>query len=213
VFGFALTLVVVSAEVPKTFAELHQMLGGFLPFAVVFYFLMSIWLAHYKFFRRFGTHDFATIVLNAMLLFVVLFYVYPLKFLFTFLTYDILGRAQHTFENDGQVRELLVLYGLGFTAIYLLFAALYWHGLRQRKQLGLNDLEVMLTKSYIVECAGTASVGLLSCLAAVLVPLRDTGYSGSVYVLIAVFRWAHGYRTRKRIARSEALRRLTASPH
>jgi hypothetical protein len=29
VFGFALTLLVVSLEVPKTFAELHQSLRGF----------------------------------------------------------------------------------------------------------------------------------------------------------------------------------------
>jgi uncharacterized membrane protein len=34
VFGFALTLLVVSLEVPKTFDELVAVLRGFLPFAI-----------------------------------------------------------------------------------------------------------------------------------------------------------------------------------
>ena len=83
VFGFALTLLVVSLEVPKSYGELHELIRGFIPFAVSFLLLMTIWYAHFQFFRRFGLHDMGTIVLNAALLFVVLFYVYPLKFLFS----------------------------------------------------------------------------------------------------------------------------------
>ena len=83
VFGFALTLLIVSLEVPKTYAELHETLRGFLPFAVSFTFLIMLWFAHFRVFRRFGLHDNATIIVNAVLLFVVLFFVYPLKFLFT----------------------------------------------------------------------------------------------------------------------------------
>src|ERR1700709_156040 len=69
VFGFALTLLVVSLEVPKTYAELHETLRGFLPFAISFLILMMVWFAHYKFFRRFGLHDKLTIIINAVLLF------------------------------------------------------------------------------------------------------------------------------------------------
>jgi hypothetical protein len=36
---------------------------------------------HYYFFRYYGLEDITTIVLNTLLLFLVLFYVYPLKFL------------------------------------------------------------------------------------------------------------------------------------
>jgi len=36
-----------------------------------------IWYEHSAFFRRFGLNDGVTIVLDAVLLFVVLFYVYP----------------------------------------------------------------------------------------------------------------------------------------
>jgi uncharacterized membrane protein len=73
VFGFALTLLVVSLEVPHTFKELNDSLRGFIPFAICFFLLILIWYSHYKFFRRYGLHDLGTITINALLLFVVLF--------------------------------------------------------------------------------------------------------------------------------------------
>ena len=44
-----------------------------------------IWKEHHRFFSRYGFADTKTSFLNAVLLFVVLLYVYPLKFLFTML--------------------------------------------------------------------------------------------------------------------------------
>src|ERR1043166_7723219 len=85
VFGFAVTLLVVSLEVPKTFGELMEAMRGFGAFAICFTLLIVVWYNQYKFFRRYALQDNYTIVLNSALLFVVLFYVYPLKFVFTFL--------------------------------------------------------------------------------------------------------------------------------
>lgn len=212
VFGFALTLLVVSLEVPKTYAELHASLRGFLPFAVSFLFLMMIWFAHYKYFRRFGTHDAGTIFLNGTLLFMVLFYVYPLKFLFTFLANAMMGAGQDYFETYAQVRELMLLYGAGFATIYFLFAALYWNALRQRDALHLTDLEQKLTHTYIVDAVGMGSIGIFSCLVAILLPAQICGLSGWVYGLIYVFKRVHGGRTRKMIARHAASQKLAASP-
>ncbi len=140
VFGFALTLLVVSLEVPKSYVELHELIRGFLPFAISFTLLITIWYAHFFFFRRFGLHDVGTISLNAMLLFVVLFYVYPLKFLFGLVVGQIMGSASAKDLGPQQGVELMVLYGLGFAAVYLLLFALYWNGWRQREELELNAL-------------------------------------------------------------------------
>jgi len=84
VFAFAVTLLVVSLEVPHTFNELMQAMKGFIAFAICFALLVQVWYYHYIFARRYGLQTTYTVVLNAMLLFVVLFYVYPLKFLFTY---------------------------------------------------------------------------------------------------------------------------------
>src|SRR5438477_1649156 len=117
VFAFALTLLVVSLEVPRAFADLVQTMRAFVPFAICFAILMQIWFKHYAFFRRFGLQDVKTRLLNAVLLFLVLFYVYPLKFLWTHLS----GGASSF--GVSEARALLVIYGLGGAAVFGIFVA------------------------------------------------------------------------------------------
>jgi uncharacterized membrane protein len=83
VFAFAVTLLVVSLEVPTKFSDLLKSMHDLLPFAICFGLLCFLWYRHYQYFRRYGLQDIVTIALNALLLFVILAYVYPLKFLFS----------------------------------------------------------------------------------------------------------------------------------
>ncbi len=199
VFGFALTLLVVSLEVPKDFSGLHEIVRGFIPFAICFTMLLTLWYAHYVFFRRYALHDQFTILLNSCLLFVVLFYVYPLKFLFTTLFGQIVRREGTAhFATSSQVTELMVLYGLGFAAVYFLIAALYWNAWRHRESLALNGLERLLTVSSIVDV-----------LAGLFLPASWAGATGYLYFLIAPWKTLNGmYFGRK----ARALRRLVAAP-
>src|ERR1700712_3191385 len=82
VFAFAVTLIVVSLEVPHTFDELFEVFKGFFSFAACFAILFFIWNNQNIFFRRYGLNNAYLTFLNAVLLFIVLMYVYPLKFLF-----------------------------------------------------------------------------------------------------------------------------------
>src|SRR5689334_5454945 len=75
VFAFATTLLIVSLEVPRTFDELLEVSKGFGAFLLTFSVLMLVWSQHFRFFRRYGLQDTPTVILNAVLLFVVLFYV------------------------------------------------------------------------------------------------------------------------------------------
>src|SRR5947207_1768607 len=68
VFAFAVTLLVVSLEVPRTFAELTEALHGFVPFAICFAMLFQIWYGQFLWFRRYGLQDAATVLLNGVLL-------------------------------------------------------------------------------------------------------------------------------------------------
>ena len=201
VFGFAVTLLVVSLEVPKTYGELQEMLRGFIPFAICFWFLFAVWLEHYRFNRRFGLEDMGTLRVNAVLLFVVLFYVYPLKFLFTVA----LGMSHRVvFSAPWQLRNLMVLYGVGFCAVYGLIALLNYQGWRHRKELELNAVELVLTRSYITEAAMAAGIGLLSCVVAYVLPQGDAGSAGWTYLLLAVFRPILGIRADRRVKRMQA---------
>lgn len=211
VFGFALTLLVVSLEVPKTYTELHEMMRGFVPFAISFALLMTIWWEHYLFFRRFGLHDSRTIMLNAVLLFMVLFYVYPLKFLFSLLAGEIMGiESPSAFTDQHQVVELMVTYGLGFAAIYLLFTGLYWNGWRQREQLELNPIERVLARIYILDNLSMAGIGLFSCLLAVFLPEGRAGNAGFAYMLIGASKSFFGFYEGRKVRAEQA--RVAAVP-
>lgn len=197
VFGFALTLLVVSLEVPKTFGELNGMLRGFIPFAICFFFLISIWWEHYTFFRRFGLHDTRTIQLNAALLFVVLFYVYPLKFLFTFALVGSWSAEQRQIATGFQITELMILYGVGWTAIYLLLSLMYRNAIRQELDPPLSPEEGAAARMIRYEDAAVGAVGLLSCIVALLLPRGVAGMAGWTYLLIWPVRSIFGRRRRR----------------
>src|SRR5882672_9279347 len=82
VFGFAITLLVISLEVPKTSTEVLHAMRGFFAFAITFSLLFFVWRTQFTFFRRYGLEDNTTVNLNAVLLFVIIFFIYPLKFFF-----------------------------------------------------------------------------------------------------------------------------------
>jgi uncharacterized membrane protein len=60
VFAFAVTLLVVSLEVPKTFNELAAIMRGFVSFAICFTLLMRVWYEQYVYFRRYNLQDTGT---------------------------------------------------------------------------------------------------------------------------------------------------------
>src|SRR5450755_2912865 len=153
VFGFALTLLVVSLEVPRSYAEMMAAMRGFLPFAICFAQLVMIWLAHYRFSRRFGLEDPYTVFLNIVLLFLVLFYVYPLKFVFTLVFSQLTGGEIAHGIGDHEGAVLMRIYAIGFTAVFSLFALMYAHAYKLRDELELNPVEVLMTQSALRENA------------------------------------------------------------
>jgi hypothetical protein len=203
VFGFALTLLVVSLEVPRTFAELWTSMRGFLAFAICFTLLFQVWWRHFNFFRRYGLQDPTTIALTALLLFVILFYVYPLKFMFGWLVDSmILGFDRGLVRPDG-TRELIVtrsdsvrlmqIYSGGVVAVFGVFAWLYAHAYSRRDVLGLSAAEVLATRISLIDNAGFAAIGLASVAVATLGGFRLSGVAGMMYFLIGPFKFWLGW--------------------
>jgi hypothetical protein len=215
VFAFAVTLLVVSLEVPRTFDELWATMRGFLAFAICFAMLFQVWWRHYTYFRRYGLEDGFSTVATAILLFVVLFYVYPLKFLWTMVISNFLGVATvqrpggrvEAMIADAQVPRLFEIYGLGFAAVFLVFTALYWHAYRQRGALGLTAYQALDARLSILSNAGQAAIALLSVAIAFLGGVRSANLAGFIYCAIAPLEWGlgeYGGRQRKRLGVSTA---------
>ncbi len=193
VFAFAITLLVVSLEVPKTFNELATVMKGFLGFGICFAVLALVWKEHAVYFRRYGLQTPYVVFLNFILLFLILFYVYPLKFLFSFLVGEMTGgrlAVTHTAEPallQSQVPTLMCMYGLGMAAVYFVFVLLYMHAYKRRDDLALDEVEIFLTKHAIIDHVALVLFGILSTILAFTLPLRIAGLSGMIYWLVPVY--------------------------
>jgi uncharacterized membrane protein len=203
VFAFAVTLLVVSLEVPKTFTELAATMKGFVAFAICFAILTQLWYHHYLYSRRYGLQTRYVIFLNSLLLFVVLFYVYPLKFLFTLAVGGVTGliASQEGLRNmiqDSQVPALVVVYSMGYTAVFLIFALLYQYAYRNRVALQLSEYEMLLTRHAVINHLGFAFVGVLVAVTAVLLPRHVAAASLYLFFLNGVHGFATGAFLRKK---------------
>src|SRR4051812_16873026 len=123
VFGFAISLLVVSLEAPKSFHELMEMMRGIIPFGICFFIFIDIWFEHHHFFRRYALHDSTIAALNTVLLFVVLFYVYPLKYIFVSFINSIRGVHMGLIAED--LPPLFTIYGAGVTAVFTILGFMY----------------------------------------------------------------------------------------
>jgi uncharacterized membrane protein len=84
VFAIAIGLLLLSSSPPENFEQLRDFIKDFIPFAGSISILMLIWYQHYLYFIRFGLRDSGTTAINTILLFLVLFYTYPLSYLIGF---------------------------------------------------------------------------------------------------------------------------------
>jgi hypothetical protein len=210
VFGFALTLLVVSLEVPETFPALKQTLSGFLPFAATFAVVSWIWFEHYLFFRHFKLEDNLTVLFNLVLLFVVLFFAYPLKFVLTRLVGAWTGYGLPQGEPDyaaytaADARLLMVAYSAGFVAVFGVLALFYWNALRQRETLGLGPLELFDARSGLRRHLLSVAIGATSIVLALVVPMGLFWMPGFIYFLLGPVQGTNGWRTGVARARLQA---------
>ena len=194
VFAFAVTLLVVSLEVPHTFQELLDVIRGFPAFAICFSMLMLVWYNHAKFFRRYGLQGPLIQAVNGGLLFVVLFYVYPLKFLFTLLVGMVTRGATlphahplHDPMGMSDVGTLMAIYGFGYAAVFGLFALMYALAYRRRRQLELNEVEILRTHHSLVDHCAMVGFGLASSTIALALPANLAGLAGWLYMFIGPY--------------------------
>ena len=216
VFGFAVTLLVVALEVPNTFKGLTDVIRGFPAFVICFALLMMFWNAHFRYHRRYGLEDVFTRVTTMAILVLVLFFVYPLKFLFTLVTVHLFGLDMvnaPTLEGGGQVRLLYLVYGLGFAGVWGLYALLYVHALRKREELELNEAELIQTREALVENLIYVAVCALSIILAYTTSAG--GLPGFIYFLLGPLQgfngWWFGRKLRKPVPGDQS--RMTTLPN
>ena len=202
VFGFALTLLVVSLETPQNDADLRALVRGLFPFALTFAMVCWIWFQHNVFFRRYGLQDAWTVFLNCCLLFVVLFYVYPLKYLTSHLFGALAGDSAVNMQQvNGQF--VMLVYSSGVVVIFTAFLMLHWHAWRKRQALALDARGLLQLRYSTRAHAITMMLGAISVALALIFP-RQSAYAGLLYTLMGPLHGWNGFQGAKALSAAAA---------
>ena len=199
VFAFSATLLVVSLEVPDSFPELVSELKGFIAFGIRFGVLVTLWTVHNAFFRRYPIADGVITFLNALFLFVILFYVYPLKFLTESIVAPLVGDVTNRgMTGLDDLALLFTLYNLGFVAVFGSIALMYRHVVRKSAAFALSAFQNHEALFYARHYGIFAAVGFLSVLLAVFKIGIGFGLPGFMYALLGPICYWHGMRAAKK---------------
>lgn len=187
VFGMAITLLLISTSPPANFDELKQFTYELFPFLACITLIVLIWHEHYVFFQRYGLRGGRIIVLNTLFLVIILFYVYPLKFLTEML---LIGPLAYLMGNEAilqqiigkingrDVGDLMVIYGIGGASVFLVLALMYRYALTKSTELDLNVMETFDTRMSMRANLLMASVPFLSLMLALI--LNDSNWAGPI---------------------------------
>lgn len=153
-FALALGMIISGTDVPRTFEDLQSFLFYLVPTAAAFGIMLQIWNIHFTFFRRYGVADRTIILLNAILIFVVLYLAYPLRFTFDALYAWVIGQITHDYSRAFEIgmtgsngAMTISFFVIGFGVCTALLALKHEHIILRRSQLSLNDYEFAATRA------------------------------------------------------------------
>ena len=186
VFAFAATLLVVSLEVPASYSQLLEALAGFPALAIAFAAIVSLWAIHREFFARYPLGDGISMVVNAVLLFVVLIYVYPLKLLAELAVHKLFRVGTPTVGDmtSAQVQGVYVIFAVAVLMTCLAIAVLHLRAWQLRDELRLDD---EAHADLVAGGRGYLGIGLVAVLA-IVVATADlgTGWGLPIWLLLVL---------------------------
>lgn len=187
VFAFAATLMVVNFDMGNDLNITRSTATGFLSFFVSFFVLVALWWVHYNFFRRTNYMDAVLISLNSILLFVVLYYVFPLKNM----VQSWMGQGVRTKED---LSNLFVMYGIGFLLIFLCFSLMYYRAYKKSHNVTTATTLFFYARHFTI----FVFVGSLSVVLAYLEIGIKFGFPGFIYGIIGPLCFWHSSRFTKK---------------
>lgn len=215
VFALAITLLLISTSPPANFQQIKNFVWEIIPFTICIALIILIWYEHFTFYFRYGLRGSRVIVLNTVFLVIVLFYVYPLKFLTKLiliplsylLNIESLKNQLSSMIHPSEVGDLMIIYGVGAASVFFVLMLMYRYALSQAEILELSDLEKFDTRTSIRTNLLMGLIPLLSVIMAIL--FRSSWYAGMVsgftyFLYTPVMLW-HGKsvaRDRKRLQES-----------
>ena len=162
VFGIAITLLIFNLSNPNSFEDLLTFTKTLPAFLISISFIVLIWNEHLTFSEIYTLKDIRLTILNTIFIALVIFYVYPLRFLTLFLTNFFFHTEIDVHIKGNQVPYLMIYYGFIVFALYFVLYLFYYRALNLKNKLSLNFYEEFYTSSQKSRLLIMFSVPLLS---------------------------------------------------
>jgi len=215
VFALAITLLLISTSPPVNFDQIKLFIFDLIPFALCIALIILIWHEHFVFYFRYGLRDGNVIFLNTLFLIIVLFYVYPLKFLTRLLLKPIAYLIDHEKLQkslEGTIRyedmsDLMIIYGVGAASVFFVFVLMYRYALKQADNLQLSEVEKFDTRMSIRSNILMGVVPLVSVLVALIfynhmLAGMFAGFTYFIYTPVMIIHGKSVERNRKKLLQS-----------
>lgn len=217
VFALAITLLLISTSPPSNFDQIRRFAFDLIPFLMCIVLIILIWHEHFVFFFRYGLRNGRVLALNTLFLIIVLFYVYPLKFLTRLILVPIANLIGHEgikAEFAGMIKsqdvaDLMIIYGVGAASVFFVLMLMYRYALQAADELELNEIERFDTRVSMTTNTLMGIVPLISVAVAILFRghWMAGGFAGFIYFLYTPIMMVYGRRVDKR--RKKLLASLT----
>lgn len=189
-FAFALTLLVVSIDsVPSTYEELWNAIQGIPAFGLSCALLFMFWHGHWSWSRRYGLEDFGSMVLSFFLVFVMLCYIYPMKYVTSIFVSWVTGQRLEvgaTIQSMDELFGIFTIYSIGFAALCIAVFLLYLRAWVGRDGLWLDAVEKHVTRSEMGSWMILSCVGILAILMGLFAPRHPLLVPGWAYMLLPI---------------------------
>jgi len=146
VFGIAITLLIFNLNNPNTFSSLITFTKTLPAFLISIGFLVLIWNEHLRFSEIYTLKDSKLVFLNTLFIALIIFYVYPLRFLTLFLTSFFFNIDIGMSIQGHEVPDLMIYYGFVAFALYFTVYLLYLRASKLKNELELNEFEIFYTR-------------------------------------------------------------------
>jgi uncharacterized membrane protein len=190
-FAFAISMLVIAAQqIPDNIQALLAAFKNVPTFVCSIAVLGIFWRGHWLWSRRFGLEDGASIFISWALLVTVLIFIYPLKAIFAAMWFLVssghIGQPFSLHTTEAQARTIFAIYALGLIAISAEILLLYLRAWQLREPLRLDAREKFITRSEILGWSLPVSMGLLSLILALTLPVNQIDWSGWVYFWMVI---------------------------
>lgn len=187
VFGIAVTLLIFNLSSPNSLDDLIIFTKTLPAFLISIGFLIVIWQEHVRFSEIFTVRGPWLIFLNSLFIALIIFYVYPLRFLTLFLTKAIFNTDLPLEISAQEIPDLMIYYGFVAAALYFVLLWFYTLAIKKKEQLTLNNYEILHARYQQIRMIIMFLVPVISILLVWLIRPYSIGWSsflgGMMYAL------------------------------